>query len=227
MPSEKIQVASLAFVHYQHPDLEKTTSFYNDFGLSLASKTSSRLYFKGLSSQPYIYVAEQSPDNERHFLGGYYNVASAAELVKAATHPSASSISDLDGPSGGKVVRLKDPHGFIVGFVHIPAPEQQSGGKVEGLQLELPSSNPTMNTAIEKPRVGDTRRFKHGPSPVHKLGHYGIMVPKDRYAETMSWYLETLNLKPTDAMYDVKTGKESTSFNHIDIGEEFSDHHVT
>ena len=225
MPGERILVTSLAFVHYQHPDLERAVEFFRDFGLSEAARTTSRIYLRGLGRQPYIYLAEKSPDEQRHFLGGYYNVANLAELEKAATHPTATKIEDLDGPGGGKVVRIKDPHNFIVGFIHSPSTEDLP--PPECLQLELSPTNSGINTATQKPRTGDTRRFKHGPSPVHKLGHYGIMVPKDCYSETMGWYLNTLNLKPTDTMYDAKTKKESTSFNHIDLGKEFSDHHVS
>jgi hypothetical protein len=93
--------------------------------------------------------------------------------------------------------------------------------------LELATGGANFNTATEKLRNGPTRRFKHGPSPIYKLGHYGIGVPRAKYKETMDWYRSVLNLKPTDAIFDPKTDDEITCFNHIDLGEEFTDHHVS
>ncbi|KPM34785.1 hypothetical protein AK830_g11790 [Neonectria ditissima] len=135
----------------------------------------------------------------------------------------ATEIQDLNGPGGGKVVRVKDPHGFIVGFLH---GQTLRTSQDNSLQLELDASGSRSNTATEKFREGPTRRFKQGPSPVYKLGHFGIGVPKARYQETMSWYTSVLNLKPTDAIFDPKTNEEITCFTHIDLGETYTDHHA-
>ena len=224
MASQKIQVTSLAFVHYQHPDLEKALEFLKDFGLVEVNRNSSKVYLRGYGSQPYLYVAEKSPDGEKHFVGGYYNVTDFKELEKATKHPTASSIEDNDGPGGGKSVRIIDPHGFVVGFVYTsstvaPAP-------VKRLRLELSADNPILNTVTKKLRQGDTRRFEKAASPVHKLGHYGIIVPKEHYESTLAWYFSTLNLAATDVIFSSETLKETTSFNHIDLGAQYTDHHV-
>jgi hypothetical protein len=224
MALNKVHVTSLAHVHYQHPDLEKSLAFLKDFGLIEEERQATKAFLRGNGSQPFLYLAEQSPDSERHFIGAYYNVASFEELQIATTLPEASRIEDNEGPGGGKLVRAKDPHGFVLGFLHgqqFRAPEN------ELLHLEVPTSDPHANTATEKLRKGPTRRFKHGPSPVHKLGHYGISVPKARYKETMDWYMTVLNLKPTDAIFDPKTNEELTCFTHIDLGQEYTDHHVS
>ena len=223
MALPKIYVKSLAHIHYQHPDVEKALSFLLDFGLIEAHREKDRVYLRGYGDQPYLYILEQSPDDKRHFIGAYYVAQSPDELSKAATHPGATAVSDNEGPGGGKVVRLKDPHGFVVGFVY---GQTLWTTEAKSLQLERDDSNATSNTATEKLRKGSFRRFRVGPSPVHKLGHYGISVPKDTYEATMKWYTTTLNLKGTDAIYDPATGKELTCFTHIDLGSEYSDHHV-
>jgi hypothetical protein len=224
MTMKKIHVTSLAHVHYQHPDLERALVFFNDFGLIETEQIYSKAFLRGSGGQPYIYVAEQSPDEKRHFIGAYWNAASLQDLQNATTLPNASQIEDNEGPGGGKVVRVTDPHGFVVGFVY---GQMMRSIHKEDLQLELLTSDPHSNTATEKPRKGPTRRFQHGPSPVHKLGHFGISVPKARYRETMDWYMNILNLKPTDAIFDPKTKEELTCFTHIDLGPEYTDHHVS
>lgn len=215
---------SLAFVHYQHPDLENALNFFLDFGLVEADRQPTVAFLRGNGNQPYVYIAEQSPDGSRHFIGAYWNVCTSKDLENATTLPGATAIQDLDGPGGGTVVRVKDPHGFVVGFVHGQSPIISHN---DSLQLEITTSDSHPNKATEKLRKGKTRRFKQGPSPVHKLGHLGIGVPKARYQETMNWYTSVLNLKPTDAIFNPKTDEEITCFMHIDLGEEYTDHHVS
>jgi hypothetical protein len=226
MALHKVHVTSLAHVHYQHPDLQNALTFFEDFGLIdiAESRTSTQAFLRGVGAQPYIYVAEQSPDQNRHFIGAYWNASSFEELQKAASLPGASKIEDNEGPGGGKVVRVNDPHGFVVGFLH---GQTLRTLEIKALQLETSPNDSHFNTVIEKTRKGPTRRFKHGPSPVHKLGHYGIRVPKAMYKETMNWYMCVLNLKPTDSIFDPKTGEEITCFTHIDLGPEYTDHHVS
>lgn len=224
MTLKMIQVTSLAHAHYQHPNLEKASTFFIDFGLIEEARTSSKIFLRGNGAQPYIYVAEQSPDENRHFIGAYWNAASLQALQDATTLPNASQIEDNDGPGGGKVVRVVDPHGFVVGFIY---GQTMRPVHKQDLHLELRTSDLQSNSATEKPRKGSTRRFQHGPSPVNKLGHYGISVPKARYKETMDWYMSVLNLKPTDAIFDPESGEELTCFTHIDLGPEYTDHHVS
>lgn len=224
MALTKIHVTSLAHVHYQHPDLDRAIAFFEDFGLVKAYEADGVVYFRGNGPQPYIYVAERSSDEQRHFIGGYWVTQSSEDLTTAASYPGASPIEDLPGPGGGQVVRLRDPHGFVLGLVHGQTLRSTEDSE---LQLELASSVPISNFATEKRRRGGTRRFKHGPSPVYKLGHYGINVPKAQYQETMQWYTSVLNLKGTDAIYAPGTGDEVTCFAHIDLGDKYTDHHVS
>ncbi|KAF2799648.1 trihydroxytoluene oxygenase [Melanomma pulvis-pyrius CBS 109.77] len=224
MALERIFVTRLAHVIYQHPILDRAIEFLEDFGLIQECIEDSRVYLRGYDSQPYCYIAEQSPDNKRHFVGAYYVVKDFFELEKAAKHPTATGITSNQGPGGGKVVTLKDPYnGFIVGFLHGQTPRaSQVSTKIMDMEID-PSK---FNLAIEKNRMGGTRRFKEGASPVYKLGHYGIVVPAHLYEKTLEWYTTTLNLEPTDMIYVPTTGKDVTCFCHIDLGEEYSDHHT-
>lgn len=224
MAVSRITVSRLAHVHYQHPDLQRASAFLQDFGLHEELKTENRSYLRGYGVQPYVHVAEQSPDGERHFLGAYWVVDSREELDKAAGLPGATAVHQLKGPGQGEAVTVPDPNDNLVGFVYGQSLRQADAQ--EGA-LERDESGRVPNTVTDKVRKGTFRRFDMGPSPVHKLGHYGYMVPPEKFDETLTWYTTVLNLKPTDCVYDPVTGKDETVFMHIDLGPRYSDHHVS
>jgi hypothetical protein len=222
--NRKINVVRLAFVHYQHPDLDKAASFLEDFGLVPSSRDASRIYFSGYGIDPYLYIAEQSPEPKRKFLGGTWAVSSERDLETAASHPRASPIEKIDGPGGGMKVSIVDPNDYIVSFVH--GQELKDAPAVKDITRQTDKDTPTQNLAYEKPRQGRFRRFEAGPSPVHKAGHYGYIVPSSKYKETFEFYTTIMNLKATDAVFDPESGEDKTCFMHIDLGEAYTDHHV-
>lgn len=224
MENSKITIIRLAHVHYQHPDLEKALTFLDDFGLEVERQDSGKVYLRGYGVQPYVYVAEQSPDSQRHFLGGFFAVQSYEDLKKAAALPNASQVLESDAPGGGQFVTVPDPCGHLVGFVfgqklHAPATEDSIPRREKTSMI--------YNTAVAQPRRGAFRRFTPGPSPVHRLGHYGFRVPRDKFDELLHWYTSIMSLTPTDKIYDSKTGSDINCFCHIDLGSQFVDHHVS
>ncbi|KAL3481709.1 Glyoxalase/Bleomycin resistance protein/Dihydroxybiphenyl dioxygenase [Aspergillus californicus] len=221
MASPKIRTLRLSHVHYQHPDLDKAEQFLLDFGLTIVSKKGEKVFFQGYGIQPYCYVAERSPDGKRHFKGGYWVVETAEDLHSATLLDNATEIRENTGPGGGQVVEVQDPNGYVVGFVYGQALKSSSGAG----ENHLEKTSPVSNKALSKKRVGGVRRFTQGPSPVHKLGHYGFVVPADRFASTLTWYTTHLNLKSTDMIFDPVTGKTEACFIHIDLGKEYTDHH--
>lgn len=225
---KRVTAVRLVSVHYQHPNLEKSVQFLKDFGLLEVSREGDRVYFGGFGQDPYIYVAEQAPGPEprRAFLGGTWAVDSFKDLELAASHPDASSaIEDAEGPGGGSKVTLVDPNGFPITFIHGQTPKEQSKTLAETSRM-TENENPVFNLARDKQRRGQFRRFSPGPSPVHKLGHYGYFVPKEDYDKTMAWYRSLMNIVPTDSVYNPESGKDSTCFMHLDLGKTYTDHHV-
>ncbi|KAI8931148.1 hypothetical protein NX059_011501 [Plenodomus lindquistii] len=220
--ASKVRVVRLAYVHYQHPNLQRAVDFLTDFGFEIADRNSNRVYLRGYGRDPFLNLAEQSPDGKRHFLGGAWVVDSASELEKAAALPGATAIRDNDHLGGGKIVSVKDPNGIFVHFVH-----------GQTLREELPedsvprreTTSAVPNGALAKPRKGGVRRFTVGPSAIHKLGHYGFAVPKEKFEDTFNWYTSIMNLKPTDSNFDPVSGKDEACFMHIDLGPEWVDHH--
>lgn len=156
-----------------------------------------------------VYVAEKLPDGKRHFTGGFWVVDSEEELGKAVSRPETSPIEGLSAPCGGKGVTVRDPRGHRVRFIY--------GRRLRGREQLSPleKTEPVFNGAVEKPRQGAWCRFKQGASLVHKLGHYGFVVPASKFESTKEWY--TLN---------PETENDEICFFHIDLGAEYTDHHV-
>ncbi|KAK5454248.1 hypothetical protein LTS15_006248 [Exophiala xenobiotica] len=172
METKQVRVVRLTHVVYQHPDVYKALKFLFDFSFVEAQRTDKQVYLHGW------------------LLGG----RQPRELEKAASRPNASSIEESAAPGGGKVVTVEDPHGHKVGFVHGQTLREDDRPTL------VEKTDPLFNGAAEKPRRGAFRRFKQAPSPVHKLGHYGFVVPASQFESTRSFYTNLMNLKATDAV---------------------------
>ncbi|KAJ0299185.1 hypothetical protein COL516b_009438 [Colletotrichum fioriniae] len=222
--SQKIRVIRLASVLYHQVDVEKAAQFLEDFGLREVARQGERIYFAGFGVDPYVYALEKSPGSRRAFIGATWVVENENDLEVAANHPGATGIQDEEGPGGGKRVDIIDPNGYYVGFIHGQAPRSD----IENVDKSriADKERPLTNLVDEKPRKGRFKRFNYGPSPVHKLGHYGFMVPKETYEKTLKWYTGLMNLVPNDVVFDPQTNKDTTCFMHIDRNSTFTDHHT-
>ena len=211
----RIRLQTTAFVIYYHKDLAKTRQFLLDFGLSIAREDPDReIFFAGYGVEPFVYVARQSED-ESYFGGGAYEVQTRSELERATKIHRATSIEPLDAPGGGEIVTLTDPVGHKVHLVHGQAKKEAHFPELEKLVI---------NYEDEKPRKGSFQRFKPGPAPVHRWGHYGVTYPDGFYQTMVDWYTSHLALGISDIVY--KDEKPITCFFHIDRGLEFTDHHA-
>ncbi|THX22568.1 hypothetical protein D6C90_05068 [Aureobasidium pullulans] len=211
----RIRLVKTAFVIYDHEDLDKADQFLKDFGLSEVerSEDGTQIFYKGYGPDPFVYLARKATTSS--FGGAAYSVESREELEKATNMENASPISDLKAPGGGEIVTLTDPAGFHVHLVHGVKEKQPEPMKLEKL---------TVNFEDDKPRRGRFQRFKPGPAPVFKWGHYGVTYPDGGYQLMYDWYTRHLALAPSDVVY--LGDKPITVFFHIDRGEEFTDHHA-
>lgn len=218
MASSPIQLLKTAFVIYHHADLAKAKQFYLDFGMNVAFEEPNKtIYFKGYGVEPFVLVAHQSERGESWFGGAAYVVDSSAELERASELPSTTGpIQELEGPAGGRVVTLKDPAGHHVHLIHGWKEKSMEPMRLEKL---------TVNFEDEKPRKGRFQRFKPGPAPVFRWGHYGVTYPEGegQYEKMYDWYTSTIALTPSDIVY--RGDNPITCFFRIDRGEEYTDHH--
>ncbi|EHY58456.1 hypothetical protein HRR83_007174 [Exophiala dermatitidis] len=228
-PSKQVKIVKLSHMRYQHPDLNKITTFLRDFGMHVAKKSDTERWYRGYGPDQYVYYARQGP---KEFLGGAFEVESREELEKVIKVPGAKVVTNgieemKDAPGGGYIVTIADPEGFPVNFIWGQEPVKEERKKPSKL---------IVNDESDKPRQKLFQRFQPGPAEVHKLGHFGLNV-KDFPAQ-LDWYTRHFNIIPSDILYvDIpdpdsnKDGgqtkrKEVALFACIDRGQDPVDHHT-
>ena len=204
-----IKARELAYGRLRAPDLDAAEAFLTDFGLIRAERTKSALYMRGTGPARHIHVTELG---EPKVVGIAFHAADGDDLGKLARLPGASPVESVDEPGGGRRVRLTDPNGYRVEVLHGVAPLP-----------ELPVERDPTNSAAEPlRRVGRLMRLAKSPAPIRRIGHAVFGTPK--VAETVAWYRETLGLLRSDDIRD--NGELIGSFNRLDCGDEYVDHHV-
>jgi catechol 2,3-dioxygenase-like lactoylglutathione lyase family enzyme len=212
-PLQKIKLVRIAHVNYIHADISKAHQFLLDFGMTVADTRGDTTYYRGYGTEPFVYSATKGPENV--FNGAGFVVESMEDLELASkTLPNATEIHTLDAPGGGKRVTFYDPvDNFPFHLVYGQTPVEMSAHLPE-LDYNFPKNK---NRPVNK-----TQRFKKGPAPVHKLGHFGCCVTD--FAKAFDFYTSRFNLKPSDLIHH--NGKDITTFLHLDRGKEQVDHHT-
>ena len=202
-----IKVEDIAHVRFAAPDLSVMRSFLEDFGLTCFTGDG-RLYGKGSDGRPFAHVTEPG---EAAFLAVGLRAASIADLEHLAAHEGVTC-EPLNEPGGGKVVRLKDPDGYLVEVV---------AGQTR--EAPAPVFAPQFNSAAEKPRQRATIRLNPAPAHVRRIGHAVLKVSDFRTSE--KWWKERFGFLTSDeieAAEDVPLG----AFMRCDRGDVLSDHHT-
>ncbi len=218
MGESRVQLTSLLATHYLHPNLSEAHRFFTDFGFQVARRDEHKIYYRGFGEHPYIYIAEEVSTGPKRFVGAVWTVATNADLEVASKIPGATTVQPSTAPGNGNFVEMTDPNGIKITLVH--------GLELRSTLAEEKPDAIVLNSWEHKPRKGIFQRPQRGPSKVHKIGHYGLIMDGSKLPETMEWYLKLFNLVPTDILYDPNTEKDMMCFLHIDLGEQFSDHHV-
>jgi catechol 2,3-dioxygenase-like lactoylglutathione lyase family enzyme len=206
-----IKVTDVAWGRLSVPDLDRMETFLLDFGMSRAARTDGALFMRGNGPEHHIHVTERG---DPRFIGMAFHAASAADLETVARADGASAVEETGEPGGGTRVRLTDPNGFQVEIVH-------------GVATVAPRDEParTHNTGTaRRARAGDLLRVPKAPSHVKRCAHVVIRVPA--LEETLAWYRGTLGLVPSDSFYAGPPDNIIGSFNRVDRGPEFVDHHT-
>jgi catechol 2,3-dioxygenase-like lactoylglutathione lyase family enzyme len=206
-----IKVTDLAYARLSAPDLDAMETFLVDFGMIRAARTDSALYMRGTGPRPYVHVTERGTPK---FVGMAFEAASDEDLETLARADGASAVEDLDGPGGGKRVRLTDPNGFQVEVVHGIAPVEP-----------LDTRHLLYNSGVDRyKRAGALQRIPKQPSRVIRLGHCGVNIP-DIHG-TNAWYQDHLGIVTSDVVYGGHEDNTLAIFNRIDGGADYVDHHV-
>ena len=206
-----VKVTDLAYGRLRAPDLDAMEEFLTHFGLIRAERTPTALYMRGSDPPHHIHVTEKG---EPRCVGFAWHAASEDDLRRLAAVPGASGVETLDEPGGGKRVRLSEPNGYQVEVLH-------------GVQElpPIPVSRDPMNSGAEPlRRAGRLMRLADSPTPVKRIGH--IVLASPRVMETVRWFREVLGLTCSDDVYAGSRDNIIGSFNRLDRGGDFVDHHV-
>lgn len=207
-----IKVRDIAYGRLRAPDLDEMEEFLTEFGMVRSERTDDALYMRGTDPDHHIHVTEKG---DPKFVGFAYNAASEEDLEKLSKEaPGASAVEDIDEPGGGKRVRLTEPNGYQIEVVW--GIEQVAPIKVPFQKL---NSGPEGNN-----RAGELMRIHQGPSRVKRIGH-GVMGAPDLMG-TVNWFRDTLGFVCSDDVYAGPPDNIIGSFNRVDQGDEYVDHHV-
>jgi catechol 2,3-dioxygenase-like lactoylglutathione lyase family enzyme len=204
-----IKVDDIAFVRFTAPDLDKMEAFLTDFGLARAHRDMNVLYMRGQGADPFLHVTHKGDPG---FAGVAFKARSLDDLAKLAKAKDAK-VEALDGPGGGKVVRLQDPDGFTVEVV--AAREAVAPSPIPPALL--------VNDARTQPRRNAAKRVGQGAAHIKRLGHCVLNVSNFRASE--AWYKEQFGFITSD---EIKMSPEFAlgAFMRCDRGEKPADHHT-
>jgi catechol 2,3-dioxygenase-like lactoylglutathione lyase family enzyme len=206
-----IKVTDLAYGRLRSPDLDVAEEFLTNFGMVRAARTNTALYMRGTDAPHHIHVTEKGDPG---FIGIAYHAASLSDLKKVSKAPGASEVEDIDEPGGGKRVRLKEPNGYQVEVVY----------GIKQLKPITVKRQPLNLGAEGLKRAGKVMRIHMGASRVKRIGHAVMASPK--VVETARWFRDTLGFICSDDVYAGSKDNIIGSFNRLDRGATFVDHHV-
>src|SRR5262245_39013857 len=207
-----IKATDMAYARLRAPDLDLMEDFLTRFGMIRTDRTSTALYMRGTDPPHHIHITEKG---DPKFVGFAYCAASEDDLARIAKAPGASAIEAIDEPGGGKRVRLTEPNGYQIEVVH----------GIATLPPQRPKPRQKLNTG-EAPlaRPGELMRLPKGPAHVKRIGHGVLLTSKFR--ETVAWFRDTLGFICSDDVYDGTKDNLIGSFNRLDCGDTYVDHHV-
>ena len=218
----KVQLSRIAHVYFEHSDLETFERFAKDFGFIQAERKGDTIYYRGYGKDPYVYVASQSPTRRSRFMGAAFVAKDEENFNKARDLPGASHKVLDDVPGGGEMVTIVRPNGTYLYVVYGQSERELDKTDIPTATHE---SQGPFNTPFEKPRKGQFQRYRDGPALVHKLGHFGYVCKE--FETELEFYTGNFNFVHSDILnlpqfpeMDVMT------FMHLDLGEEYTDHHT-
>lgn len=206
-----IKAAEFAYPRMEAPDLDGMEEFLTHFGLLRAERTSTALYMRGTDDHHHLHVVQKGGTK---FIGFAYHAADEDDLRRLVKLPGASGIETIDEPGGGKRVRLTEPNGYQIEVI---------AGMAKAAPIKV--ARDELNTAREPTRrAGKVMRLTKSPTSIQRIGHGVLSTPKVK--ETAAWFRETLGMVRSDDVYAGEKDNIIGSFNRLDRGADYVDHHV-
>ncbi|MFY0477060.1 VOC family protein [Achromobacter marplatensis] len=204
-------ITDIAYVIFNHTDLDAAHRFYTDFGLQVVARRTDELVLRAASGHPYCYIARRAQRPGLVAIG--LCAPNRQALEQAALFPEASAIEKLERQGGGECVRLTSPDGWVFELTHgVELPQRQT------LRPAL-----KLNNGDTKTRYGEWQRAEPGPTPVWRLGHVALLTPD--FKRSAAWLQSRLGLRPSDLLYDGSPDDQVGGFFHAGAGD-WVDHHT-
>ncbi len=213
MPDPIIRVADIAWIRLQSPDLEKQSDYLQTFGLMPAARTSNAVYMRGTDPLHHVHITEKGPAK---VLSIAFYARAREDLDRlAAEGDGVSKVMPIDEPGGGWRVHLTEQNGL--GIEVVWGVERVSALPVEPRVLNFGHA--------KNARAGKLMRVTTRPSQVKRIAHAVISTPDMK--KSIEWGHRHLGLVTSDDVHAEGNPDELVaSFNRIDDGPEYVDHHV-
>jgi catechol 2,3-dioxygenase-like lactoylglutathione lyase family enzyme len=210
-PAPTVRADAIAHVAFERRDVATMARFLDDFGFLPSRVDGERgRYFRGYGDTPYLVKLVPSA---RDTFAGFALVARQARDLETIADAEGKVVGSVDGPGGGRYVRLVDPDGNYVDLIHGFTPERSVATR---------TSPPRLNTPTRKDRVNEPIRTALEPAPVFRIGHVVMMTPS--FSAMAQWYTGRFGLIPSDVL-TLPDGTPVLGFFRFDRGAEAADHH--
>ena len=205
-----IRVDDLTFGRLRSPDLDQAEEFLTDFGFYRVERTADKLFMRGTGPAHHIHVTELGGPS---LIGWAYEVKDRDALKTLSKFPGATGIEHLDEPGGGERVCVTEPNGYRIEVIH-------GQKKVAPIDVGRQAIN---SVAEPLNRAGELMRIPPGPARPGRMGHAVLGTPN--IIETVRWFRDVIGLICSDDVYAGEKDHIIGSFNRLDCGDDFVDHH--
>lgn len=201
----------IAYVRYEHPDLNVMRRFLLDFGLIEVEHGDGLLHMRCAFGYPSAYIAQQGPVSRLLSVG----VVFGADAIAAAVEwPEAVRRNAAPRFTGDGRVTVLAPEGYEFDLVEAHSP-------VTALEPEALS---VFNYGTQKTRLNAMRLVPPRPPVVLRLGHIALKVQD--VAASAAWYNDRFGLRTSDIIHEHTPDNVVTAFLRCDLGDAYADHHV-
>ena len=208
-----IRVADLAYGRLRSPDLDKQEEFLTAFGMVRAERTKNALYMRGTDAPHHIHVTELG---EPKYIGIAFHAASLEDLDKLSRveAPRRSRIST--SPAAANACASPTLTGFRSksSMAWRCCRKSRSIGQRSIIGARQDAAH----------QLALLQGVQRGPSHVKRIGHFVVHSPQ--FEKTLGFYREMFGFRCSDEVYVGSKDNIVGSFNRLDRGDDYVDHHA-